>query len=69
MRGKERQGGRDVHSGGLPSPIMTKESSYLVLIEVDGEAVHSWFEASTKHFDQVLDTNTLYQVDWLCFKE
>lgn len=48
---------------------MTKESSYLVLIEVDCEAIHSRFEASTKHFDKVLDTNTLYQVDWLCFKE
>lgn len=66
-----REGGREggVHGGGLPSPVMTKESSYLVLIKAEAESIHGRFGASSKHFDQVLDTNTLHQVDRLCFKE
>lgn len=59
----------DLHGGGLPSPVMTKKSGDLVLIEAEAESIHGWFGASAKHFDQVLDTNALHQVDRLCFKE
>lgn len=61
--------GGHLHGGGLPSPIMTEKSRYLVFIKVNAEAVHGWFGAVAKHFDQVLDADPLHQVDWLCFKE
>lgn len=59
----------DLHGGGLPSPIMAKKSSYLAFIKVDAKAIYGWSTATAKHFDQVLDTDTLHQVSWFCFKE
>lgn len=66
---REAWSGGDLHGGGLPSPIMTKKSSYLVLIKAEAESIHGWFGAPSKHFDQVLDADTLQQVQRLCLEE
>lgn len=59
----------DLHGSGLPSPIMTKKSGYLVLIKAEAESIHGWFGAPSKHFDKVLDTDTLQQVQRLRLEE
>lgn len=59
----------DIHGGGLPSPVVTQKGSNLALIKADAKAIHSRSEATAEYLEQVLDTDTLHQVDWLCFKE
>ena len=48
---------------------MAQKGSNLALIKADAKAIHSRSEATAKHLEQVLDTNTLHKVDWLCLKE
>ena len=59
----------DIHGGGLPSPILSQKGSNLALIKADAKSIHCWRRVTTEHLDQVLNTNTLHQVSWLCFKE
>ena len=49
---------------------MAQKGGNLALVKADAEAIHRRFgSAVAEHLDQVLDTNTLHQVSWLCLKE
>lgn len=59
----------DIHGGGLSGTILAQKRSNLALIKVHGKAIHGRRGAGAEHLDQVLDTDALQQVSWLCFKE